>query len=74
MPQANGRLLRKPVVTLIPTADGLRVRIDDDGWPEFWCEVVITTAELCIALIHATELNNPELASALRKRCVVEGE
>src|SRR5690349_10556834 len=69
MPRVNGRLIRQPVCSLIPTADGLTVRVDDDANPEFWCEVFITAGELCVALIRSTELNNPELAAQLWQKC-----
>jgi len=62
---ANGRLFKVPVVTLIPTATGLRVRVDDDGWPEFWCEVILTTGELTVAIARAMELAHPDLAREL---------
>lgn len=74
MPRVDGRLLKRPVCQLIPTADGLTVRVDDDANPEFWCEVKITAGELCIALIHSTELNNPELARKLWVHCNAKGE
>ena len=74
MARVDGRLLKQPVCTLIPTADGLRVRIDDEIYPEPWVEVFITAGELCVALIHSTELNNPELARALWQKCKDAGD
>lgn len=55
MAEVKGRLIRKPVVQIKPSADGVLIRVDDDANPEFWLEVRLTEVEVCVAYAHMRE-------------------
>jgi len=51
--KANGRGLKKPAMGIMVTADGIKVRIDDEQNPEFWFELWVSSNALAVLLAQS---------------------